>query len=164
MFGVLLSNELNKVAECAGPKKKGPVMKTDVMKKIAQLIGDPKPTKGLEPPVAPTPPPMPDPDKVTPPGGYPAKPITPTETEAPSQFQARSHFNPGYNKMASQESTMNMFGVLVNMELQKIAQEGGFTAGRPLPGDSDYIPPVEVPKDKLRALGEKFRKKQPVKQ
>lgn len=49
------------------------------------------------------------------------KPISPLSIE--EELQAQSNFNPGYNKMASQESTMNMFGVLVNMELQKLAQE-----------------------------------------
>jgi len=78
MFGVLLSNELNKAA--------------------------------LE-----------NPQQITPPGGYAKpKPITPGTGTQPAPVTP-SDFNPGYNKMASQESTMNMFGVLVNMELQKLA-------------------------------------------
>jgi len=63
------------------------------------------------------------PAPITPPGGYPPAPVTPSNPYAPIPMQAQSNFNPGYNKMASQESTMNMFGVLVNMELQKLAQE-----------------------------------------
>ena len=154
MFGVLLSNELNKVAECAGPKK------TDVMKKIAQLVGPPSPKP------APTPPPPPAPKEVTPSTEPPPEVVTPPKSEEPYQLQTRRNFNPGYNKMASQESTMNMFGVLVNMELQKIAQKAPkVPPAPPVPGEPGYgEPTAPVDVRGLRAIGEKFRKKQPVKQ
>ena len=147
MFGVLLSNELNKEAACKKPK--GPVMKTDTMKKIAQLLD----TVGAGS----------KPQPVTPAGGYqpkpitpgvggitpPPTPVTPPKTETPFAMNAQSNFNPGYNKMASQESTMNMFGVLVNMELQKLA----YTVA---PGDTEEdsgLPGLSVmPKKKKPTL------------
>ena len=83
-----------------------------------------------------------NPKQITPPGGYKPKPITPGLSPAPAPVtpsdpyapipkQVHRNFNPGYNKMASQESTMNMFGVLVNMELQKLAS--GEENGLPMP-------------------------------
>jgi hypothetical protein len=118
MFGTLLSNELNKFAECAGTKKKTPVLPTDVkLKKMAQLSGKAPPPK----PVTPSTPE--NPESITPGAQPPPKPITPATLDQLFQPQKASSLNNLGQKMASfqGDNTMNMFGVLVNMELQKLA-------------------------------------------
>lgn len=120
MFGTILSNELNKLAECGAAKKKTPMLPTDVkLKKMAQLMGvgdvPQKNTEGVQK----------TPEQVTPGPQQAPKPITPATLNQLFQPQKTSSFNNLGQKMASfqGDDTMNMFGVLVNMELQKLAQE-----------------------------------------
>lgn len=121
MFGTLLSNELNKLAGCGAPKKKTPVLPTDVkLKKMAQFMGVGDPPKPNTPGTQKTP------EQVTPGPQQAPKPITPATLNQLFQPQKTSSFNNLGQKMASfqGDNTMNMFGVLVNMELQKLAAEG----------------------------------------
>ncbi len=111
MFGTLVYNEIDKLAKCSG--KKTPLMKTDAVSMVKKAL-------------------MENPQQITPPGGYKprpitpgvapgAEPITPTNGEQPKPVTPINQ--PIFKGASLQESTMNMFGVLVNMELQKLAAE-----------------------------------------
>jgi hypothetical protein len=110
MFGTLVYNELDKLAKCSG--KKTPLMKTDVAMIKKALMENPQQV---------TPPGGYKPRPITPGLGVPAQPITPANGEQPKPITPINQ--PLFKGASLQESTMNMFGVLVNMELQKLAAE-----------------------------------------
>lgn len=105
------------------------------------------------------------PTRVTP-GVLPgAAPITPAKPVQPEPLQAQSsYFNLGQKMASQQESTMNMFGVLVNMELQKLAAEAptfkDIKKKAPKPTGSNIFG-VKAPEEELELpeLGT-FKKKQ----